>query len=82
MILSTHFYHYISSQGSKDLFMLDVHYVLEQQGSEAPLQWRKNCKNVTQPISLPLEFIFLSTSSLAHHKRGTPHFACLYERCV
>jgi hypothetical protein len=51
--------------------MLDVHYVLEQQGSEAPLQWRKNCKDVTQPTGLLFEFIFLSTSSLIHHNGHT-----------
>jgi hypothetical protein len=53
--------------------MLDVNYVLEQQGSEAPLQMEETVKTVTHPIGLPLEFIFLSRSSLAHHNEGSRH---------
>jgi hypothetical protein len=61
--------------------MLDDHYMLEQ-GSEAPLQWRKSCKDVTQPTGLTLEFIFLSTSCIAHHNEGSCHTLSVFMKDV
>jgi hypothetical protein len=69
MVLSTHIYRYISSQGYENLFMLDAHYVLKQQH----LAMQENRKDETQPVGISLEFIFLSTSSLAQHNEGSRH---------